>query len=143
MATIFDTAKYILKKQGQLSTMKLQKLCYYSQAWSLVFNDKPLFEEDFQAWTNGPVCPELYQVRKGHFSVNYEQMQGDESCLNPDQIDTIQKVLDYYGDKNAQWLSDLTHLETPWVEARGFLPFGAACTNIITKESMAMYYGSL
>lgn len=29
----------------------------YCQAWSLVWDDTPLFEEDFQAWTNGPVCP--------------------------------------------------------------------------------------
>lgn len=36
MAIIFDTARYILEKEGQMSTMKLQKLCYYCQAWSLV-----------------------------------------------------------------------------------------------------------
>ena len=32
MATVFDVAKYILKKQGKMSTWKLQKLCYYAQA---------------------------------------------------------------------------------------------------------------
>lgn len=39
MATVFDTAKYILEKRGAMSTMKLQKLCYYAQAWSLVWYD--------------------------------------------------------------------------------------------------------
>ena len=28
--TIFDVAKYILTKLGPMTTMKLQKLCYYS-----------------------------------------------------------------------------------------------------------------
>ncbi|WP_412693926.1 type II toxin-antitoxin system antitoxin SocA domain-containing protein [Clostridium sp. AF22-10] len=60
MANVFDTAKYILEKSGSMSTMKLQKLCYYSQAWALVWDDAPLFNEDFQAWANGPVCPELF-----------------------------------------------------------------------------------
>ena len=31
MANVFDTAKYILEQSGSMSTMKLQKLCYYSQ----------------------------------------------------------------------------------------------------------------
>lgn len=30
MANVFDTAKYILEQSGPMSTMKLQKLCYYS-----------------------------------------------------------------------------------------------------------------
>lgn len=32
MANVFDVAKYILEKKGIMSTMKLQKLCYYAQA---------------------------------------------------------------------------------------------------------------
>lgn len=54
MANVFDTAKYILEKSGKMSTMKLQKLCYYSQAWALVWDDAPLFDEDFSGmgkWT--------------------------------------------------------------------------------------------
>ena len=54
MANVFDTAKYILEQKGDMSTMKLQKLCYYSQAWGLVWDDEPLFDEDFEAWANGP-----------------------------------------------------------------------------------------
>ena len=52
MANVFDIAKYIIEKKGtngRMSTMKLQKLCYYAEAWSLVW-EAPLFEEDFEAW---------------------------------------------------------------------------------------------
>ena len=48
MANVFDTAKYILEQKGDMSTMKLQKLCYYSQAWGLVWDDEPLFDEDLR-----------------------------------------------------------------------------------------------
>ena len=65
MANIFSAAKYILEKQGTMSAMKLQKLCYYAQAWSLVWDDNELFPEDFEAWVNGPVCPVLYYNTKG------------------------------------------------------------------------------
>ncbi len=52
-------------------------------------------------------------------------------------------VLDYYGDKESQWLSELTHKEAPWKEARAGVPAGAPCNYIITKESMQQYYGGL
>lgn len=123
--------------------MKLQKLCYYAQAWSLVWDDAPLFDEDFEAWLNGPVCPELFRAYQGRFALSAFEMKGDSSVLTGDQRETIDAVLGHYGDKDAQWLSQLTHLEGPWQEARTGLPEKAGSTRIITKESMAMYYGGL
>lgn len=143
MDSIFDAAKYILEQRGTLSTMKLQKLCYYAQAWSLVWDDKPLFEEDFEAWANGPVCPQLFHFSQGQFSVSPEQMKGNSARLTENQKDTVNRVLDHYGDKNAQWLSQLTHMEDPWKLARAETPDRYLSSNIITKESMAMYYGGL
>ena len=45
MANVFDVAKYILYKKERISMWKLQKLCFYSQAWAIVWTEKPLFEE--------------------------------------------------------------------------------------------------
>lgn len=143
MANVFDTAKYILERMGELSTMKLQKLCYYSQAWSLVWDDTPLFNEDFEAWANGPVCPELFHKTQEQYSVNAEDENGGENDLTDNQKDTINRVIDHYGGHDAQWLSQLTHMEAPWNEARKGIPAGAGCSNVISKESMAMYYGGL
>lgn len=39
MARVFDVAKYILHKKGPMTTMKLEKLTYYCQAWSLAWDD--------------------------------------------------------------------------------------------------------
>ena len=141
MANVFDTARYILEQSRTMSTMKLQKLCYYSQAWALVWNDSPLFNEDFQAWANGPVCPELFRKTQGMYSVNASDEIGGESDLSDEQKDTIDKVLAHYGSHNAQWLSQLTHMEDPWITAREGIPSGAGSNNVITKESMSMYYG--
>lgn len=143
MANIFDTAKYILEKKGTMSTMKLQKLCYYSQAWALVWDDAPLFNEEFEAWANGPVCRELFLKTKGKYSVSAADETDGDNDLNADQTDTIDRVLEHYGDRNAQWLSQLTHMEDPWNEAREGIPAGAGCDRVITKESMARYYGGL
>ena len=137
--TVFDVARYILHVKGRMSTMKLQKLCYYSQAWSLVWNDMPLFNEEFHAWENGPVCKELFHETQGKFLVGEEdEPKGDISRLTQEQRDTIDVVLRDYGDRDAQWLSMLTHLEEPWKNARR-----SGTDAIISKESMGLYYGSL
>lgn len=52
-------------------------------------------------------------------------------------------VLKYYGDKPSQWLSDLTHAEDPWKNARKGCPDGASCSKVISHANMAEYYGSL
>jgi len=70
MAKMTDVGRYILEKSGEITAMKLQKLLYYSQAWHLVWDERPLFTEDFQAWANGPVIPELYHMHKGKFKVD-------------------------------------------------------------------------
>jgi uncharacterized phage-associated protein len=69
MADVFDVAEYILQKQGSMTAWKLQKLVYYSQAWALVWDQKPLFPERIEAWANGPVSPDLYQKHRGQFIV--------------------------------------------------------------------------
>lgn len=143
MATVFDVAKYILEKQGRMSTMKLQKLCYYCQAWSLVWDDESLFNEDFHAWANGPVCRELFFKTQGMYAVTAEDETGDSRNLTSSQTDTIDAVLGHYAPHDAQWLSQLTHMEDPWNKARLGVPAGAGCDNVISKESMAEYYGSL
>lgn len=144
MANVYNVAKYILQKYGRMTTMKLEKIVYYCQAWSLVWDELPLFQEDFQAWANGPVCPELFQRHKGLFIADESLFQDiPDYPFTPAQLETIQSVLSYYGDKDPQWLSELTHKEAPWKEARAGIAAGTPCENIISKESMQQYYGGL
>ena len=144
MASVFDVAKYILEKQGRMSTWKLQKLCYYAQAWTYTWTEKPLFDEEFEAWANGPVCPCLFREHKGRFMLEKSDlMLGNSEVLTADENESIDTVLDYYGDKEAFWLREQTHSEAPWINARQGIPDGAACNEVITKEDMGNYYGSL
>ncbi len=142
MATVHDVAAYILQKKGEMTAMKLQKLVYYSQAWALVWDEEPLFRERIEAWANGPVVPALYSEHRGLFKVASWQ-KGDSANLTPSQRETVDAVLKYYGHRSSQWLSDLTHREDPWVEARQGLGPGERGSEVISHASMAEYYGSL
>ncbi|MBU2549948.1 MAG: DUF4065 domain-containing protein [Proteobacteria bacterium] len=142
MASVFDVAAYILEKRGPMTTWKLQKLVYYCQAWSLIWDDAPLFPETIEAWANGPVVRPLFEAHRGCFSIE-EIHGGDPQNLTPDQKETVNAVLDYYGDKPSQYLSDLTHIEAPWCNARRGIPDHERSDAEITLESMAEYYSSL
>lgn len=142
MATVHDVAAYILEHKGNITTMKLQKLVYYCQAWSLVWDEEPIFEERIEAWANGPVSPDLYNLHRGKFRVA-RWRKGNTGNLTKDQRETIEAVLSFYGDKPSQWLSDLTHQERPWKDARIGIGPGERGSNVITHAAMAEYYGSL
>ena len=144
MASVFDVAQYILQKQGKMTAMKLQKLVYYCQAWSLVWDEEPLFNETIEAWASGPVVRELYNVHKGMFAVTSSSLQkSNPDNLTPAQKETVDVVLDFYGDKSAQWLSDLTHIEEPWRSARKGFEEGENCDNEITIASICEYYSEI
>ncbi len=139
---VFDVAAYILQKTGSMTTMKLQKLVYYSQAWSLVWDEKPLFVEDIEAWANGPVVRELFDYHRGRYEIS-EMPIGNPRLLNQEQQETIDVVLDYYGDKSAQWLIELTHIEDPWKQARKGLPPLERGSRVMSLDAIADYYSSL
>ena len=124
--------------------MKLQKLVYYAQAWSLAWTDRPLFNEKIEAWANGPVVRELYDQHKGKFILSASEFpSGNSSKLSKRDKSSINIVLEAYADKSPQWLSDQTHSEAPWITARKGLADGQRGSEEITLASMSEYYSSL
>lgn len=81
MANVNDVAAYILEKSNTMSTMKLQKLVYYCQTWSLVWDEKPLFDSRIEAWANEPVTVELFKEHKGRFTARKDMFPGQPSRL--------------------------------------------------------------
>ena len=140
-ARVLDVSEYLLQQKRPISAMKLQKLVYYCQAWSLAWCDVPMFAEPIQAWQNGPVVRALYDAHKGQYQV--WTVGGDPEHLSPESRSIADIILTFYGDKSAMWLSDLMHAEDPWRNARRGLPDTANTENEITLESMMEYYTGL
>ncbi|MCK5416206.1 DUF4065 domain-containing protein [Candidatus Parcubacteria bacterium] len=143
------TIKYfvILNKKSDnknLTNKKLQKLLYYSQAWSLVLRDKQLFKEDFQAWVHGPAIPEVYKEYKNFGSsvidVDIAEDDTDLKKLTLDDKKLLDEIWKIYGKYDVSYLELLTHSERPWQKARnGCMPYDASMV-IIEKSEMKEYY---
>jgi uncharacterized phage-associated protein len=138
-----DVAAYILRKQGSMSAMKLQKLIYYSQAWHLVWAEEPLFDEPIEAWANGPVVHKVFDGHRGKFTVAPPWTRGDPDALDKAEQGTVDAVLENYGELSGRTLSTLTHDETPWREARAGLAPTDRSARPIDLETMAEFYGAL
>lgn len=127
-----------------ISNLKLQKLCYYAQAWHLAFYGQPLFGDKIKAWAHGPVIPGLYHRFKEYRwgSIDPSDLKTNPyEDLHPEQLAFLRSVWERYGGWTGKQLEDLTHSEEPWRLAYGDRPLGEACDAEITQESMRAFYG--
>jgi uncharacterized phage-associated protein len=144
MPSVHDVTRYVLSKQGSMSTWKLQKLVYYCQAWHYVWEDEPLFAEPIEAWADGPVTPALFKEHKGKYTISPSTYKlGVLRNLSEPQRGSIDAVLDFYGNKSGHWLSELTHKEAPWKDARAGMGKNERGHKRITLEAMGRYYAPL
>ena len=140
--SIFEIADWFLTKAPQ-TQKKLQKLCYYAQAWSLAKNGYKLIDSDFEAWIHGPVSPALYDRFK---SFGYEafKISGNYNCeIDSNDIKLLEDVWETYGSRTGNALEVLSHSELPWIKARRGYASNERCTVVIDPIDMASYYKSI
>lgn len=125
-----------------ITHLKLQKLLYYAQSWSLVTLKKSLFEEDFQAWAHGPVSPTIWETYKDY---GFESIPICECEHNlPEEVTLLlEDIKQVYGEKSAKYLEELTHSELPWKQTRGGLSLEQKSTIPISKDLLFDFYTKL
>lgn len=125
---------------------KIQKLCYYAQAWSLALFDKPIINCKFEAWAHGPVCRELYEKLHEHtyFNVPQDALESKSNAVtNTDDIKLMERVWETYKDFDGYQLEVHTQREKPWIIARGETPAYETCAAEISETEMKDFYKSL
>lgn len=144
-APVIHVARFILDEVGrEMSTMKLQKLCYFAQGWTLAWtNGLPLFSEDFEAWRKGPVCRDLWKAHSRRFSVSADDLLGERVPLERWQANAARAAIEPYKHLSGVQLSTLTHKAGPWVDARVGLGEEAPSTKVISKDSIQRYFQDL
>ncbi len=152
MAELHDVADYLIIKCAEggvsLNLLKLQKLLYYCQAWSLALHRGPLFTGSFQAWVHGPVNRTLYDrfsATKSLYSpVGTSDIQPnfDGIRVMPSERELIDAVLNIYGAFTGDQLEAMTHNEEPWLRARGCLSPMDRCETVISEDVMGEFYRS-
>lgn len=142
MADCITVARYILERTGPITTMKLQKLVYYSQALHLVRYHTALFPERIEAWVNGPVVPTLFEAHRGRYMVDSHTKGIDThgGQLTSEESEVVDSVIRSLGSYTGEQLREKTHRESPWLEARGGCSDGDRCQTEISSQAILDYY---
>ncbi len=145
MKSALDVARYFLcrvdREAGDtISPLKLQKLVYYAQAWSLVFRSRPLFAQDIEAWVSGPVVRDVWNEYKTYKYSDIPAPDNFEKEFEEDELEVLEEVWNAYGELSAKHLVELTHSEMPWLNARKELEPAEKSTKIISPDDMKSYY---
>ena len=140
-----EVAKYILyladKDKEVVTNKKLQKLVYYSQAWSLVLNERRLFNEKIEAWIHGPAVRSLYtRYKRFGFEPIEQDVKLNTIDLTKKEKDLIEQVWNVYGKFDAGYLEMLSHSEKPWQEARRGLQVCEGSDAEISPDTMKSFY---
>jgi uncharacterized phage-associated protein len=103
-----------------LSNLKLQKLLYYAQGHHLATRGTRLFDDRIQAWSHGPVVPDVYHEYKSFGSADIVLKDDDPfdwGDVDPEATAFLNKVWNTYGGIAAWKLRNMTHAERPWKDA--------------------------
>jgi uncharacterized phage-associated protein len=103
-----------------MTNMRLNKLMYFAQAWSLVLFDKPLFSETIKAWEHGPVIPSIYhKYRRGRNPIVRTDPSFSIDMLDAKEQELLLAVIAKYGIFSTYRLRNITHRPgSPWESAR-------------------------
>lgn len=125
VARTIDVGQWLIEK-GENRALHFQKLSYFGQVWSLVWTGAPLVDDDFQAWTRGPVLPDLYRVLK-YNCVDGRIAGADASHVDEVEAEILGAVFQHYGSKVGDVIVEESH-DDAWNAARGSIALGQHCS---------------
>lgn len=133
--------EYVLAQCEDITPLSLQKILYYIQGFHFGFNKVYMFSDECEAWVHGPVYREIYyKYRDYRFDPIYRKKEIDMASFTASEkaiLDSVVKNICCYSGKI---LEKFTHLESPWLDARGELLEYMGCDTVIPKEQIGRYF---
>jgi uncharacterized phage-associated protein len=124
--------------------LRLQKLLYYCQGWSLALLGRPLFRQELEAWKDGPVVRDVYRKFSGTWDGITPDRAGEpQSNLPESEARLVEMVWKTYACFPPKQLSAKTHTERPWLEARGDLPPDALSSAPLSQDTMRDFFSEV
>lgn len=136
MDKILSVAKFICDRYEEITKeslvndeMKLHKLLYFTQRESFAVLGRPAFEGDFEGWKFGPVSREVrMNYGNGEILADTEEVSYEIQYI-------ASNVIIEYGSLATWKLSELSHKESSWINAReGLKPYENGDTILLLSD---------
>ena len=141
---IDNIVRYIILLCVEITPLALQKLLYYAQGFYMAFNGTFLFDEDCEAWVHGPVYRNIYKEYKCFgFDPIDDDIESQNYRLNQIEAEVLERICLYFGCYSGKVLEKMTHVESPWKNARKGLDENEGSDRVITKEAILEYFDNI
>ena len=140
--SVLEIANWFLSKEP-MAHKKLQKLCYYAQAWFITLKNIRLCDAVFEAWVHGPVSPVLYERFKEFGYSTIRIADNYIPAIVESDIELLESVWQTYGGHTGNALEALSHKEQPWIDARSGYKPSEKCNVRISLKSMRDFYKTI
>jgi uncharacterized phage-associated protein len=149
MATAKQIANWIVHHSSNdlgapIDPMSLEKFLYYAQCFQLALRDNPLFPDEILAWQKGPVVAAVY-MHYNRFGWNpiIPDVYIEQNRLSAETTDFLKQIIMFFGRYTATLLSQATHEESPWKDARHDTDPDVPSGEVISQLEMKSYYRGL
>jgi uncharacterized phage-associated protein len=144
--TADQVADYLISLAHQrgesITSLKLQVLLYYAQAWHLALHDAPLFDARFHARVYAPTIPAIDE--------RFDRFGFHELPAPPIRPELAERDAAFLDDVAARYLTldewtlhRMSRREDPWINARGALPMDEPSEAEISEHDMRAYFRNL
>lgn len=102
-----------------LTQLKLQKLMYFAQGFSLILNDKPLFKGRIIHRQYGPVVEDLatyFMEKKQGVEPLKDLIEEKEVKLTEEENALLELVYKKFGQFSSYKLVEISHMTKPWID---------------------------
>lgn len=140
MYTAVEIAKYIINKKFlescPINNDRLQTLLYLIQGQSYRLYNKPVFKENFYAWKQGPVIPDVYWTYAGYLITPIRRQY--DIALDAKTTELINDILRRTDHLNSETLKTIVcEKGSPWSW------FNGTSSEKISKKHLKKYFQSL
>lgn len=140
---LYNIALYILEREKEVDALSLQKLLFFSCGFSKIFTSIELNCDDCEAWIYGPVYRDIYEAFSyyGYNKINYDELvKSREVALSCEEKKYIDSIIDAFGFFSGSILREMTHMTSPWINARKGLKEDSFSNRIIESDSIEKYF---
>lgn len=133
--------EYISKKHGTINVFKLNSLLYIMQASYLHYYNKPLFNEDFEAWMSGPILPSVWKKYKkfGGGSI----ISGDfQYNIKEEAMTFLNDIIEMFGECDESNLNDMLISQKAYKDAFELRIPNCDIMPVIEKDAIKILYKS-
>lgn len=116
---------------------QLEKLLYYAEGHHLATTGTALFNEEIQAWAEGPVCPSTKPVYGGAKKYQPIPLPKSIPALNKSAYASVLVAVALFGSLDADVIGEKTHTEAPYVQT---WDNGHGRNNVIPEELMKEFF---